>query len=102
MSGVKEDGPRFAPAGRARAKLFTHGGSQAVRLPKAFRFEGEEVLIHRDGERVILEAVGARPPTTPAERAAFWAEIDRLRGDQLLEPAPRDETFFRPDPDEAL
>ncbi|MCB1968726.1 type II toxin-antitoxin system VapB family antitoxin [Accumulibacter sp.] len=37
------------------AKLFQNGRSQAVRLPKAFRFEGvSEVLIERDGERVIL------------------------------------------------
>lgn len=30
------------------AKLFTTGRSQAVRLPKAFRFEGREVFIRRD------------------------------------------------------
>ncbi|MHB8253505.1 MAG: antitoxin [Acidiferrobacter sp.] len=37
------------------AKLFLNGRSQAVRLPKAFRFEGQaEVLIERDGDRVIL------------------------------------------------
>lgn len=30
------------------AKLFTTGRSQAVRLPKAFRFEGTEVFIRRD------------------------------------------------------
>ncbi len=36
------------------AKLFTTGRSQAVRLPKEFRFEGSEVFIHREGERVIL------------------------------------------------
>ena len=42
--------------GRDRAKLFQHGGSQAVRLPMKYRFEGgREVLIHREGERVILE-----------------------------------------------
>jgi antitoxin VapB len=40
-----------------RAKLFKSGGSQAVRLPKEFRFEGEEVLVSRQGERVILEPV---------------------------------------------
>jgi len=41
-----------------RAKLFRSGGSQAVRLPKAFRFEGEEeVLVSRQGDRVILEPV---------------------------------------------
>lgn len=36
------------------AKLFRHGGSQAVRLPKAFRFEGTEVTIERRGRSVIL------------------------------------------------
>ena len=41
-----------------RAKLFKSGGSQAVRLPKEFRFEGEEeVLVSRQGDRVILEPV---------------------------------------------
>lgn len=40
----------------ARAKLFQNGGSQAVRLPKACRFIAQrEVLVRRDGRRVILE-----------------------------------------------
>ncbi len=36
------------------AKLFTHGGSQAVRLPKEFRFEGTEVHVRRVGNEVVL------------------------------------------------
>ena len=41
---------------RRRAKLFQNGGSQAVRLPKECRFVAErEVLVHREGRRVILE-----------------------------------------------
>lgn len=36
------------------AKLFTTGRSQAVRLPKAFRFEGKEVFIRKEGGCVIL------------------------------------------------
>jgi antitoxin VapB len=36
------------------AKLFQNGRSQAVRLPKEFRFKGKEVYIHREGSRVIL------------------------------------------------
>jgi antitoxin VapB len=37
------------------AKLFMNGRSQAVRLPKEFRFNGvTEVWIERDGDRVIL------------------------------------------------
>lgn len=37
------------------AKLFKHGGSQAVRLPKEFRFEGDEVTISKQGDAVILK-----------------------------------------------
>jgi antitoxin VapB len=37
------------------AKLFQHGGSQAVRLPKAFRFEGTEVVIEKRGDEVVLK-----------------------------------------------
>lgn len=38
-----------------RAKLFTNGGSQAVRLPKEFRFEGtDEVYIKKFGNLVFL------------------------------------------------
>ena len=36
------------------AKLFANGGSQAVRLPKDCRFEGEEVLVNRIGNVVML------------------------------------------------
>jgi antitoxin VapB len=44
-----------------RAKLFMSGGSQAVRLPKAYRFEKqEEVLISRKGQQVILEPTRRR------------------------------------------
>ncbi len=41
-----------------KAKLFWSGRSQAVRLPKDFRFPGEEVRIRRRGSAVILEPVG--------------------------------------------
>ena len=36
------------------AKIFTNGGSQAVRLPKSCRFEDPEVLVHRIGDVVLL------------------------------------------------
>jgi antitoxin VapB len=37
-----------------KARLFKNGQSQAVRLPKEFRFEGKEVYIKRIGRNVIL------------------------------------------------
>jgi len=44
------------------AKLFLNGRSQAVRLPKAFRFDGlTEVYIQRDGDRIILSPT-RKPP----------------------------------------
>lgn len=36
------------------AKLFKSGRSQAVRLPKSLRFEGEEVIAKRFGNGVLL------------------------------------------------
>ncbi len=39
---------------RGTAKVFTTGRSQAVRIPKEYRFSCDEVLIEREGERVIL------------------------------------------------
>ncbi len=75
------------------AKVFTHGGSQAVRLPKAFRFEGTEVRIRRDGDAVILEPKLAerRRPRTDAEWKAFWARIDALGdpGEPFPDPPPQ-------------
>ena len=38
----------------ATAKVFKSGNSQAVRLPKEFRFEGEEVDIFRRGDEVVM------------------------------------------------
>ena len=37
------------------AKIFWSGRSQAVRLPKEFRFDGDSVRIRREGKSVILE-----------------------------------------------
>lgn len=44
----------------ATARIFQYGGSQAVRLPKAFRFEGTEVEIEKRGEEVVLRPRGKR------------------------------------------
>ena len=40
---------------RTRAKVFWTGRSQAVRLPKEFRFDTASVLVRREGTQVILE-----------------------------------------------
>lgn len=49
------------------AKLFKNGRSQAVRLPKEFRFKGSEVKIRKEGNRIILE-----PMETSDWPDGFW------------------------------
>jgi antitoxin VapB len=64
----------------ATAKLFKHGRSQAVRLPKEFRLPGKEVRVRRIGRGVLLE-----PVEHDRDRAkAIFAEIDRLGGAEFL------------------
>lgn len=55
------------------AKIFKVGGSQAVRLPKAFRFTGERVRIRKDGDAVILE-----PIKRSHEEIHAWLESIRI------------------------
>ena len=62
--------------GGKRARLFMNGGSQAVRLPKEFRFEGAEVVVRREGKRVILEPVG--PQVSRKDMAAVRRVMDEL------------------------
>ncbi|MCY3838871.1 MAG: type II toxin-antitoxin system VapB family antitoxin [Gammaproteobacteria bacterium] len=51
------------------AKLFWSGRSQAVRLPKDFRMEGDEVRIRKQGAAVVLEPM-----------ASDWAWLDAIAG----------------------
>ena len=39
------------------AKVFAAGRSQAIRIPKEFRFSDDEVSIRREGEAIILEPI---------------------------------------------
>lgn len=73
----------------AEAKLFWNGRSQAVRLPKEFRFEGESVQIRRVEGGVLLEAKQLVPQTAE-EIEAWFAELDAMRGGHLFpEPGPQ-------------
>ncbi len=59
------------------AKLFRNGRSQAVRLPKEFRFEGERVRIRRVAQGVLLE------PLIP-DAGNWLAELDRLNSEPFM------------------
>jgi antitoxin VapB len=61
------------------AKLFMHGRSQAVRLPKEFRFEGKEVRISKVGNKVILEPLYSRDADNGIDRPQRTG-YPRMRG----------------------
>ncbi len=64
---------------QAKAKLFMHGRSQAVRLPKEFRLPGKEVRVRRIGRSVLLE------PIEPFDMVAWWAKLDEYRDTPFME-----------------
>ena len=57
----------------ATAKIFMHGRSQAVRLPKEFRLPGKEVRVSKVGDKVILEPIEQAPFDVKAWRAKLDA-----------------------------
>ncbi len=80
------------------AKLFKNGRSQAVRLPKEFRFEGKEVAIRRDpatGE-VILTPAPAEPSLSFDEWFALYDALPDDAGEEefaKLPPRPKNLTW---------
>ena len=61
------------------AKLFKHGRSQAVRLPKEFRMPGTEVRVRRIGRGVLLEPLGS-----PFDVKAWLAKLDEYRDEPFM------------------
>ena len=64
-------------------RLFRNGRNQALRIPREFELEGDEAIIRREGDRLIIE---------PIRRDGLLSVLAGLN--------PIDETF--PDMDEAL
>lgn len=60
------------------AKVFKNGRSQAVRIPKEFRFDTDEVLIEREGKKLILTP---REPRRYKTWAEYWEKAPRLGDD---------------------
>ena len=75
------------------AKIFMHGRSQAVRLPREFRLPGDRVRVRRVGQGVLLEPMAT-------DLASWFAEMDRFGDEPFLEegrqqpPMPAPEDYF--------
>jgi antitoxin VapB len=47
-------------AEQRHVKLFRNGRNQAVRIPVEFELPGDEAIMHRDGDRLVIEPVRKR------------------------------------------
>lgn len=81
---------RKAPTG----KIFMHGRSQAVRLPKEFRLEGTEVRISRLGDKLLLE------PVTPQrfDVESWRARLRAMGASEFLPEGRPDQPVMPADP----
>jgi antitoxin VapB len=79
-----------------RAKLFMTGRSQAVRLPKEFRFPGTEVRVTKIGDEVVLTPV----PIGPFDVEAWLKRLDALGGREAFSDGPAPDAPPPPDPRE--
>jgi antitoxin VapB len=77
----------------AVAKIFRHGRSQAVRLPKAFRLPGDRVRVRRVAGGILLEPLAA-------DLEAWFADLDRFAEVPFMEdgrrqpPVPEEHELF--------
>ena len=64
------------------ARLFRNGRSQAVRIPREFEFEGEEVLVRKNGEgELVISAKKAGKISPILDWLAKNGPIDDFPGD---------------------
>jgi len=68
-------------------RLFRNGRNQAIRIPREFEFEGDEAIVRKDGDRLIVE---------PVRKGQLLALLGTL--EPLDEPFPDvDEDLIPPD-----
>jgi len=79
--------------GARAVKLFRNGANQAVRIPKEFELPGKEAMIHREGDKLIIEAI--KPQFEKGSAAALLAALD-----EIAKLGPCDDEF--PDVDTGL
>ena len=69
---------------KRHVRLFRNGRSQAVRIPRDFQLPGEEAIIRKEGDRLIIE------PARPRSLLALLATLDPIDEDidPIDNPAP--------------
>jgi antitoxin VapB len=65
-------------------KLFRNGRNQAVRIPREFELPGEDAIMRKEGDRLVIE------PTPPKSLLALLATLEPLDEDfpPIADPVP--------------
>jgi antitoxin VapB len=73
-----------------RVRLFRNGRNQAVRIPVEFELPGNEAVVHRDGDRLVIE------PLRKRGLVALLKSMKPVNEDfpDIADPAPRREDVF--------
>ena len=66
---------RTSPASARHVKLFKNGRNQAIRIPREFELPGEDAVLRKDGDRLILE------PAPPKSLLAVLSTLKKLDQD---------------------
>lgn len=82
--------PYLVDTPRRQVRLFRNGANQAVRIPKEFELPGKDAVMHREGDRLVIEPV--KPKLVKGSAAALLAVLATMEA--------IDEEF--PDVDEGL
>nr|WP_158047093.1 AbrB/MazE/SpoVT family DNA-binding domain-containing protein [Skermanella pratensis] len=77
------------PASR-HVRLFRNGRNQAVRIPVEFELPGDEAIMHRDGDRLVLEPV---PRHGLLALLATWEPLDEELPEVTDEPVKPEDVF---------
>lgn len=73
------------------ARLFKNGRNQALRIPREFELPGDEAIIRKEGDRLIIEPIAKKPGLL--ELLASWEPLDEEFPEIDDPPADPDEDF---------
>ncbi|EWY41583.1 twitching motility protein PilT [Skermanella stibiiresistens SB22] len=76
--------------GSRHVRLFRYGGNQAVRIPVEFELPGDEVILRREGDRLVIEPVAKR---RLADLLATWEPLDEDIPEFVDEPVEPEDVF---------
>lgn len=81
---------RQGPSSPRRVRLFRNNRNQAIRIPVEFELPGSEAVIHRDGDRLIIEPVRQRGL---AALLNSWGPLDE-EWPEIEDPPPVERDIF--------